>query len=247
MIRPILSIELIVFLLSIVAASNGQTETAPTVSQSAKGSTCANIVALSGAKVNCSNLTPEQKNALANIPSILKMALENQGYLEGILRRLNEMSAPQQPVITNNAPGGFAVSGGTLINPRVTNLGPPPANLTFREEVLQPLQSDGSGVKLLKIHIATDRAIPGAIIGVVMSGPITMTKEFYNAHNPTQEGSGTSQVDMTTPLVNGTVPIPNSFALKIGIPAAFYPGVDLALVVESHVDVHVLQVAEVQR
>src|ERR1017187_709758 len=118
------SIELIGLFLSVAVLSSGQVS--PTVKQIAKNSPCANIVALSGAKVDCSNLTPAQKKALDSIPSILKLALTDQDYLDAIMRKLDEISrVPMQPNATNNAPGGFAVSGGTLINPQVTNLGPP--------------------------------------------------------------------------------------------------------------------------
>ncbi len=100
------------------------------IDQKSEKSLCANIVALTGnVTLNCSNLsslTPAQKKALADIPSILKMALENQDYLDAIMAKLNAMS---QPTTINNAPGGFAVSGGTVINPQVTNLGPPPAQI----------------------------------------------------------------------------------------------------------------------
>jgi hypothetical protein len=100
------------------------------VQQKSEKSVCANIVALTGnVDINCSNLsvlTPAQKKGLADIPAILKMALTNQNYLDAILEKMNAMA---QPVTVNNAPGGFAVSGGTVINPQVTNLGPPPAQI----------------------------------------------------------------------------------------------------------------------
>lgn len=111
-------IELVLFF-GFVASANGQT--APTVHQTSTRSSCANIVALSGAKVNCSNLTPAQRKAIESIPSILKTALENQDYLDVIMKKLDEMSASQQPGTTNNAPGGFAISGGTVIAPNVNN------------------------------------------------------------------------------------------------------------------------------
>jgi hypothetical protein len=114
--KTILIVE-ISLLLSVLGATSAQT--APNVNQTATRSSCSNIVALSGAKIDCSKLTPAQKQAIENIPAILKMAVENNDYLNAILTKLNTMS---QPTANNSAPGGFAVSGGTLINPQVTNI-----------------------------------------------------------------------------------------------------------------------------
>src|SRR5664279_3403008 len=93
--RKINLILKLALLIGVATPISGQT--VPNVSQNATQSTCSNIVALSGARVNCSNLTPAQKKALADVPSILKMALENQGYLEAILAKLNEM--PKDPSV----------------------------------------------------------------------------------------------------------------------------------------------------
>src|ERR1700733_9042687 len=92
MIRTKTAIEL-VMLFSVAAFAIGQAP--PTVHQTATQSSCSNIVALSGAKVDCSNLTPEQRKSLADIPAIMKMALENKNYLDAILAKLNEFK--EQP------------------------------------------------------------------------------------------------------------------------------------------------------
>lgn len=101
------SVKSIVLLLSIAAAVNAQMS--PTVSQSAKHSPCANIVALSGAKVDCGNLTEAQKKALSSIPSVLKMALENQNYLISIMETLDKMSKAEAD--QNNATVGSISQG----------------------------------------------------------------------------------------------------------------------------------------
>jgi len=46
-------------------------------------------------------------------------------------------AAQQQTV---NAPNGIGTIGGTLVNPQVNNFGPPPAHLTYTENVLTPLK-----------------------------------------------------------------------------------------------------------
>jgi hypothetical protein len=231
----------VVFIACISAISGGQTP--PSVQQKAERSICANIVALTGdVKLNCSNLTEEQKKALKDIPAILKMAVSNQAYLAEILAKMEEMNRPQPAVTNNIAPGGFATSGGTLINPSVNNFGPPSAHLTFTEEVVQPLPPDGKGFKEIKIHIHTDRPIPGALIGIVLSDPMDVSKEYWDGHNPSQEGSGSSQVDRKGSLSRNGILLPNSFALFVAMPAAFNPGIDLVVPVRSAYDVHVLEI-----
>jgi hypothetical protein len=103
-----LNLEL-ALLLGVAAIANGQTT--PTVTQTAAQSSCVNIVALSGAKVDCSTLTPAQKKALENIPSILKMALENQEYLDEIMKKLDEI--PRGGLVQQNNSGGFNIQQGT--------------------------------------------------------------------------------------------------------------------------------------
>jgi hypothetical protein len=83
------AVEFAIFL-GLAACSNGQN--IPTVHQTATHSSCVNIVALSGAKVDCSNLTPAQKRALESIPAILKAAIEDRSYFDAIIKKLDEMS-----------------------------------------------------------------------------------------------------------------------------------------------------------
>jgi hypothetical protein len=147
-----IAIEL-AMLICIAAFASGQAT--PTVHQTAARSSCSNIVALSGAKVDCSNLTPAQKKALESIPAIMKMAIENQDYLETIMKRLAEMPAGQ-PVI-NSAPGGFAISGGTLVNPQVTNLGPPPVTVRWIFDPNHQPAPSSSGHPLATVIFWTDR------------------------------------------------------------------------------------------
>jgi hypothetical protein len=118
-----LSIRTALLVACLCGAAISQT---PTVQQKSEKSTCTNILALAGnINMNCSDLTPAQKKALADIPAILKMALTNQNYLEAILQKLNDMSQSSAPVTTNIAPGGFAVSGGYLDHPSINKLSEP--------------------------------------------------------------------------------------------------------------------------
>jgi hypothetical protein len=136
-----------------------------------------------------------------------------------------------QPYITNNAPGGFATSGGTLINPQVINNGPPPAKIAFIEEVISPISLTGGGEKIMKIHITTDRSIPGAIIGIIFSGPFDLNRHTggETLDEPTIKNAVMFQVNWTfsAALSQGGSPIPNSASVAISSPAAFLPGQEL--------------------
>ena len=110
-------------------------QTAPTVHQTATRSSCSNIVALSGAKVDCSNLTPAQKKALENIPAILKMALANQDYLDSIMAKLNEMSKAQAQSSSNSVVGNVVTGNQNILgNNNQLNVGAfPPRHVPANE------------------------------------------------------------------------------------------------------------------
>jgi hypothetical protein len=96
-------------------------QSTPSIQQKSERSMCANVIALIGdVKMNCSDLTEEQKKALKDIPAILKMAVTNQNYLADIKAKLDSMSM-QQPTVTNNCPNGICISGGQVDHPTVNN------------------------------------------------------------------------------------------------------------------------------
>jgi hypothetical protein len=89
----------IVALFGILCPAHGQVS--QPVTQTATKSSCVNIVALSGAKVNCAHLTDEQQKAIADIPAILKMALEDQNYFKEIRDKLDDLfKAEHRPHIS---------------------------------------------------------------------------------------------------------------------------------------------------
>jgi len=89
MLKTKLTAELALTLTVMALAAGGQQ--APTIHQNAEQSSCSNIVAMSGAKVDCANLSPAQRKALQNIPAIMKSVLENQDSLDAILKKIGEM------------------------------------------------------------------------------------------------------------------------------------------------------------
>jgi hypothetical protein len=140
-----LSAKLMVLIaISLEAHAQDKSKPLPSVDQRAERSNCTNIVALTGnVNINCSYLTPDQKKAISNIPSILKMALENKNYLEAILQKFDEMSKIT-PTVVNYAPGGFATSGGYIDHPTINTFRPPLPPIDVSEPIYgkaQPIYS----------------------------------------------------------------------------------------------------------
>jgi hypothetical protein len=174
-----------------------------------------------------------------------KMLKEISGKLDTVKKEL-EKPTTNLTSVNQQAPYGINIGpGATAPNAQVNNFGPPPANITFTEDVTAPLPTSGDGEKVMTVHLKTDRSIPGAIIGLILSGPVTMTQEYWSAHSPTITPSGAYEVDIVASLNSSGTPIPNSMALKVILPSAFSPGQDLAVTVASKVDVHVIEVGDI--
>jgi hypothetical protein len=112
------------FSLCLGIACSAWGQSALSANQTAMKSSCSNIVALSGAKVDCSNLTPAQMKALQSIPEILKTALENQGYLDAIMKKLDELASQRSKPIqqeTITADHGIAIGGNAQVQSPVVN------------------------------------------------------------------------------------------------------------------------------
>jgi hypothetical protein len=149
---------------------------------------------------------------------------------------------PQPQVQINSAPNGIAIGGGTVANPTVNNFGLPPARLTYTEQILTPLPANGEGFKVLQVFIKTDRSIPGAMVGIVFSGPIepiTADKD-----QPQLIGAGIVQMNWGN-LQRDNEVIPNGLGIVINAPSVFMPGQILVVTVKSKMDVRVVGVAPV--
>jgi hypothetical protein len=72
----------------------------------------------------------------------------------------------------------------------------------------------------MMIRVATDRHMPGAVIGLIFSGPIEI-----RASRPRLKGGGSYQFSVGEPLLDrrGNI-IPNSIFVRMLMPAAFSPG-----------------------
>jgi hypothetical protein len=150
-------------------------------------------------------------------------------------------AAQQQTV---NAANGIGTIGGTLINPQVNNFGPPPAHLTYTEKLL----TQNGNSRTFEVHIATDRSIPGAKIGLVFTKPFNNSDAFRQNHQPSVTNAPITSIQWWYNLQERSTgaPIPNSFAVQVNQPAVFLPGQDLVIQFESNVDAHVSQIAEIQ-
>lgn len=118
--------------------------------------------------------------------------------------------------------------------------GPPPANLTFTENVITPLSDHIK--KTFAVHVRTDRAIPAAAVAIFFSAPITFTKEYFAAHPARLDGASIQSMDISGPLTGEGTFYPNSLAVIVNVPAAFTAGQEMVLTVESESDAHVIRV-----
>jgi hypothetical protein len=96
--------------------------------------------------------------------------------------------------------------------------------------------------KFIRVHITTDRSIPGAIIGILFSGEVQMSNGRDQLEKPFLKGSAISQVNWGGPLTSTTGPVPNSVGITINAPSVFVPGEELLVPVKSKADVHVVRV-----
>jgi len=161
--------------LAIVATAHAQTS--PKVEQNSDKSTCSNIVALAGnVSVNCSNLTPEQQKLFGKIPTLLNRILANQANPKVLSDKLDEvletLSRLNQPPTVNYAPGGFATSGGTLVNPQVNNFRDPLPAIDVTQSMPIPAQPKPETPPQIVRGLPFDPRIynPGASVTITVKG-----------------------------------------------------------------------------
>jgi len=227
------SLALLVIVFGIVAHCQ-ETHT-PTIA-TAKG-TCniANVGSNDRIEIKCAIGKEEAQKLI----EIVNKILANQIDANLVMTKLNEILAQRQPSQIVNAPNGIGAIDSTLVNPTVNNYGPPPANLTFTEEDATDDTSRKQGYHVLKVHIATDRSIVAAGIGVLFSGPVEIDGQ------PVLTGALIQMIN-GGPLINKvTGPVPNGYGFSIDEPTAFMPGMDLVITARSKEAIHVLQVGHI--
>jgi hypothetical protein len=144
MLKTRVAINKLALLICVAASASGQT--APAVHQTATGSSCSNIVALSGAKVDCSKLTAADRKELDRIQGLLKQILANENpsvlldKMDQVLAASSKASGPA----TNNPgiiaapvkiePCGILQTGGTNNTASATCI-PPIRSLTDAQKI----------------------------------------------------------------------------------------------------------------
>jgi hypothetical protein len=164
-------ISLSISLFLLIAATTFYGQDKSTIKQDSDKSPCSNIVALAGnVNLNCSNLTSEQKKLIDKIPILLNRILVNQGDPKIISDKLDEiletLSHLNQPPALNYAPGGFATSGGTLVNPQVNNFRDPLPPIEVGPST--PIAAQPRPTTPSQVDPHTDR--PGASVTVTVKG-----------------------------------------------------------------------------
>jgi hypothetical protein len=172
-----LSIQLLLLIAAIT--SYGQDKSA--IKQESDKSTCSNIVALAGnVNLNCSSLTPDQKKLIAKIPTLLNKLLVNQADPKVISDKLDDileaLSRLNQPSTVNYAPGGFATSGGMVVNPQVNNYRDPlpPIDVTPSTPIAAESKPDKPpqfNVRMGQFPLDPNIYRPGASVVVTVRGP----------------------------------------------------------------------------
>lgn len=167
--------------------------------------------------------------------------------LEFGTKPVNTSDIPPVPIASPqnvSAPNGIAIGGGRVSNPTVNNFGPPPANLSYTEEVITPLPRSGEGFKVMKVHVTTDRSIRGAVIGIVFSDHVDLI--VADKDKPELKGAAITQINWGEGLKQGDITVPNSWGFVINLPSVFMAGQELIVTVKSKNDARVIQLGAIQ-
>ena len=143
------------------------------------------------------------------------------------------------------APNGIAITGGNVQNPTVNNYGTPLPTLSFTEELVPDRP-----VPTLRVHVRTDRAAQGLIVGARFSDEVQTVGPAANSNDPDYPkliGANSQQLAWGGPLVeqDGTK-IPYSLGFLVEIPAYVLPEMELVFTVTSKVPVHVLDLGAIR-
>jgi hypothetical protein len=127
--------------------------------------------------------------------------------------------------VVNNCPNGICITGGTVTNPTVNNFGElkPAPKLTFTAHADPSKEGDAPDSQRLSVTVFTDRAIPGAVIAVILSKPAKIDGPVGIAY-----GIAFSTHPMTLTDPEGR-PMSNGIAVPLDLPAAFLPGQQLII------------------
>lgn len=149
---------------------------------------------------------------------------------------VTKSDAANQPPIQQDCGGGNCAASvgqqGGITAGQLNVNGPIPPTYTFTEEAVA---SDSR--KKINVHIHTDKAVRGAMVGILFSGPI----DYVATNNPSVTNAGISQQNWGQLKQNGAL-LPNSLFVAINDPTVFLPSQELIVPVTSAAEVHVLRV-----
>jgi hypothetical protein len=160
----------------------------------------------------------EKLDKKTNSPAPNSQAPEKQPPVKEGLAGKHSENAPAKNEQINNAPGGIAISGGTVSNPTVNNFGPPPAVIRWIPVARTPPQD--ARFPRSYIELALDHSLESAKFAVVCDKPCEAV-----SHEPPM---GVSQVNY------GTIPDQPDVAVFAFIsPNPFPPDTKTVLGVQS--------------
>jgi hypothetical protein len=152
-------------------------------------------------------------------------------------KTVTKTDAPSEPPIKQDCGGGNCAASvgqqGGVTAGQINVNGPLPPVYTFTEEVVPGTD----GRKKINVHIHTDRAVRGAIVGMLFTGPI----DYVQSNNPSVTNAGLSQQSWGQ-LKNKNGLIPNTLFVTVNEPTIFLTNQDLIVPVTSQTEVHVLRV-----
>ncbi len=144
----------------IVLGSQSFCQTASSVTQDAKNSSCSNIIALAGdVKVDCSSLTPAQQKIIENIPAVLHKILKNHLDTDAVMAKLDEILNainPNLPVKTYYCEGDWKIIGPSASSSMMITTGGDASNL----KELVSLYNAEQFSNLLKTCLADVHSMP---------------------------------------------------------------------------------------
>lgn len=141
----------------LLCASSAYAQNAPKVDQTATKSVCANIVALGGSKVDCSNLTAAQMKLLKQIHAVVMRLMAGQIDATKLEEWIRANSQPQQ---TQDCQGSICNQGSPVEAPQtVNNFGPPPSMIEGFEIVPSDPKTDAKGHPITSFRFYVSKVI----------------------------------------------------------------------------------------
>lgn len=113
---------------------------------------------------------------------------------------------PSQPSVVNNAPNGFAISGGTVIQPQVNNYGPPPLQVTLSKLEVAGITDPATKTYHYAATIYTNRDWAPVSFRLACDGNVTDVQPSGMTNEITWEWISPVRVSWTYPPISPGAP-----------------------------------------